>query len=37
MGENSGPAPASETHINSIPTVKVTVAQARKLFNLISK
>jgi protein-arginine kinase activator protein McsA len=30
MGENSGPAPASESHINSIPTVKVTVAQARE-------
>jgi hypothetical protein len=32
MGENSGPAPASETHINSIPTVKITTAQARMLI-----
>ncbi|CAF2547788.1 unnamed protein product [Rotaria sp. Silwood2] len=29
MGENGGPAPASETRINSIPTVRVTAAQAR--------
>jgi len=29
MGENSGPAPASENRINSIPTVKVTYEQAR--------
>jgi hypothetical protein len=31
MGENSGPAPATENRINSIPTVKVTGEQARKL------
>jgi len=29
MGENSGPAPAPENRINSIPTVKVTAEQAR--------
>jgi hypothetical protein len=29
MGEHSGPAPAPETRINSIPTVKVTAEQAR--------
>lgn len=29
MGENSGPAPAPENRINSIPTVKVTADQAR--------
>jgi len=29
MGENGGPAPASENRINSIPTVKVTPEQAR--------
>ncbi|UJR16536.1 hypothetical protein I4U23_003436 [Adineta vaga] len=29
MGENSGPAPAPENRINSIPTVKVTGEQAR--------
>ncbi|CAF1114692.1 unnamed protein product [Rotaria sordida] len=29
MGENNGPAPASESRINSIPTVKITSAQAR--------
>ena len=32
MGENSGPAPAPETRINSIPTVKVTGEQARKFI-----
>jgi hypothetical protein len=37
MGENSGPAPASETRINSIPTVKITREQARMLFNILSK
>jgi hypothetical protein len=35
MGENGGPAPASENRINSIPTVKVTAAQARILFNIL--
>lgn len=30
MGDNSGPAPAPETRINAIPTVKVTAEQARK-------
>ena len=35
MGENSGPAPASESNINSIPTVKVTAAQARMLFHIL--
>lgn len=34
MGDNNGPAPASETNINSIPTVKITAAQARPLSNL---
>ncbi|CAF0923052.1 unnamed protein product [Adineta steineri] len=29
MGENSGPAPATENRINSIPTVRVTGEQAR--------
>ncbi|CAF1442008.1 unnamed protein product [Adineta ricciae] len=29
LGENSGPAPASENRINTIPTVKVTAEQAR--------
>jgi len=29
MGENSGPAPAPETRINSIPTIKITSEQAR--------
>jgi len=29
MGENGGPAPASESRINAIPTVKITAAQAR--------
>ncbi|CAF3703777.1 unnamed protein product [Adineta steineri] len=29
MGENGGPAPASENRINTIPTVKVTAEQAR--------
>ncbi|CAF1241449.1 unnamed protein product [Rotaria magnacalcarata] len=28
MGDNGGPAPASENRINTIPTVKVTAAQA---------
>lgn len=28
MGENSGPAPAPETRINAVPTVKVTAEQA---------
>ncbi|CAF4960597.1 unnamed protein product, partial [Rotaria sp. Silwood1] len=28
MGDNGGPAPASENRINSIPTVKITAAQA---------
>ncbi len=41
MGENSGPAPAPENRINSIPTVKITAEQARMfiyiLFNLIIK
>jgi hypothetical protein len=32
MGENSGPAPASENLITSIPTVKITSEQARMLF-----
>ena len=35
MGENSGPAPASETDITSIPTVRITAAQARMLSNLL--
>ena len=35
MGENSGPAPASEMDIHSIPTVRITGAQARMLSNLI--
>ncbi len=35
MGENSGPAPATENRINSIPTVKVTGEQARKLNFLL--
>ena len=30
MGENSGPAPASENRINSIPTVEITSEQASK-------
>ena len=34
MGQTSGPAPASETNINSIPTVKITAGQARLLSNL---
>ncbi len=37
MGETSGPAPASENRINSIPTVKVTAEQARMSFNIISE
>jgi hypothetical protein len=40
MGEHSGPAPAPENRIHSIPTVKVTAEQARMfiyLFNLIVK
>jgi hypothetical protein len=32
MGENGGPAPASESRINSIPTVRITKEQARMLF-----
>ena len=32
MGDNSGPAPASENRINSIPTVKITNEQARMLI-----
>jgi hypothetical protein len=35
MGENSGPAPASENLINTIPTVKITSAQARMLFDIL--
>jgi hypothetical protein len=35
MGENSGPAPAPETRINSIPTVKVTAEQARMCIYFI--
>lgn len=31
MGENSGPAPATENRINTIPTVRVTTEQARML------
>jgi len=34
MGENSGPAPAPENRINSIPTVKVTADKARKSIDL---
>jgi hypothetical protein len=34
MGENGGPAPASENLINTIPTVKVTREQARMLFEI---
>jgi hypothetical protein len=33
MGENGGPAPASENLINTIPTVRVTREQARMLFS----
>lgn len=36
MGENSGPAPAPENRINSIPTVKVTADQARMYSSLLS-
>ncbi len=36
MGENSGPAPAPENRINSIPTVKITAEQARMWFNISS-
>jgi hypothetical protein len=32
MGESSGPAPVSENRINTIPTVRVTAAQARQFF-----
>jgi hypothetical protein len=35
MGENSGPAPAPETRINSIPTIKITSEQARKFIYLV--
>ena len=35
MGDNGGPAPASETRINAIPTVKITAAQARMLFDIL--
>ena len=35
MGENGGPAPASEQNITNIPTVRITTAQASKFFNLI--
>lgn len=34
MEENNGPAPASETRINSIPTVTVTAEQAR-MFRIL--
>jgi hypothetical protein len=35
MGDNGGPAPASENRINTIPTVKVTAAQASRLFSIV--
>ena len=37
MGENSGPAPAPENRINSIPTVTVTAEQARMFFDFLPK
>jgi hypothetical protein len=33
MGENSGPAPATENRITSIPTIKVTAEQARMFIS----
>jgi hypothetical protein len=34
MGENSGPAPATENRIHSIPSVRITAEQARMFIYL---